>query len=60
MPRGAPPSYGEIRYSDEEVSRITVAAKNELDAQAGLLNEAREGAMARLRSLDDLETVHGA
>ena len=55
MPRGASPSYGEIRYSDEEVSRITSEAKAELDAQSDRLNEAHERAMTRLRSLDDLE-----
>jgi len=60
MPRPSSPGYGDIRYSDEEVSRITAEAKQELDAQSGRLNDAYERAMGRLRSLDDLEAAHGA
>jgi hypothetical protein len=60
MTRGASPSYGELRYSDEEVSRITAEAKRELDAQSLRLKEAYDEAMMRLRSLDDLEAAHAA
>jgi hypothetical protein len=59
MARSSSPGYGDLRYSDEEVSRITTQAKTELDAQTDRLNQAFDLAMARLKSLDELEDRHG-